>query len=264
MAAPKEYIKGEVIERKDLTPDLMIMRFRLASPMPFKPGQYCTLEIDGTARPYSIVSAPHEEFLELFFELVPEKFRRETSLTPRIWKLKVGDTVDFWPKAKGAFVLDERFDTQVMIATVTGVAPFVSMIRAYGAGGYFRSTDSSTAPLRRWFVFQGASYQNEFGYLEELDQYYCEGWIVYVPTVSRPQEERNRTWYGKTGRVNLILEEQFRKWRIQPDRRTACYLCGNEGMVKALGNRKLKADQPRGWLFDLGFEEKEVKEEVFF
>ncbi|QQG45285.1 MAG: hypothetical protein HYW89_04800 [Candidatus Sungiibacteriota bacterium] len=263
MASPKEYLQGQVIERRDLTPDLMIMKFALAYPLQFIPGQYCTLEIDGTARPYSIVSAPHESYLELFFELVPEKFRTEKSLTPRIWKLKVGDTISFWPKAKGAFVLDESYDTQVMVATVTGVAPYVSMIRTYRHGGYYHRY----WPPRGWgwFILQGASYQDEFGYLDELRQYHDKGWIFYVPTVSRPQEERNHGWLGQTGRVNAIMPELFRNLFIEANRRTVCYLCGNEGMVQVLGNKKSRADKPRGWLFTTaGFSEKEVKEEIFF
>ena len=56
------------------------------------PGQYATLGVvtpeKHHERPYSIVSAPHEKFLEFFFELVPHG-----QVTPRLHQLQVGDEI---------------------------------------------------------------------------------------------------------------------------------------------------------------------------
>ncbi len=255
MPAPKNLISARVVERRDLTDDLMIMKFELSVPFPFKPGQYCTMGIGDTERPYSIVSSPDEKHIEIFFELVPEKFRTEKSLTPRVWNLSVGDEVALRPKAKGIFILQENYNTQVMVATVTGIAPYISMLRARRQTYYERRKWH-----RPWFIFQGASYQNEFGYFEELQSYQNEGLITYIPTVSRPQEKQNYSWAGERGRVNVILKNIFSDFNIVPEG-TFCYLCGNEGMIKYLGNKKPAPDQPLGTLIEQGFT---VKEEVYF
>ncbi len=134
--AGKELPRATVVRRKDLTSDLMILWLRPSFKHNFRPGQYYTLGVDGEERPYSMVSAPHEEYLEFFFELVPDKFRTEKSLTPRLWSLREGDTLTIRPSAKGTFLLEPHFQTQVFVSTVTGVAPFVSMMRAYRAGYY--------------------------------------------------------------------------------------------------------------------------------
>ena len=55
--------------------------------------------------------------------------------------------------------------------------------------------------------------------------------ITYVPTVSRPQEERNLGWTGETGRVNLIVEEYLDKFGLSPES-TRVYACGHPGMIE--------------------------------
>ena len=59
-------------------------------------GQYCTIGLEGIERPYSIVSSPHEPYLELFLERVPHG-----ALTPRLWGLRLGDPVSLRPRPKG-------------------------------------------------------------------------------------------------------------------------------------------------------------------
>jgi ferredoxin/flavodoxin---NADP+ reductase len=113
-----------LIDRRDLRPDLMVIRLEPEVRYTFSPGQYCTIGLEGTERPYSIVSSPHEPTLELFVELVPHG-----TLTPRLWRLRLGDSVSLRPRPKGVFTLQERFPSHLMVATVTGIAPFVSMLR---------------------------------------------------------------------------------------------------------------------------------------
>lgn len=262
--AKKEIPRARVVARQDLTDDLM--KLWLEPPAEFKgfqPGQYCTIGVDGIERPYSIVSAPHERPIELFLELIPEQLRTPTSVTPKLWELKIGDTVTMRPKVKGTFLLDLSPDAvqQIMIATVTGIAPFVSMLRAM-RNGYYSSLQVGT-----WFyVFQGASYCNEFGYDEELqtmmDNNNGENPYVfwYIPTVSRPNESLNKLWKFQTGRVNLIIEKYFHDMEIRA-LDTKVYLCGNQGMVDYLGNESPSASKPPGKLIAAGYS---VKQEVFF
>lgn len=254
-----------VVKRQDITDDLM--KLWLEPPQefqPFKPGQYCTIGVNGIERPYSIASAPHEALIELFLELIPDKFRTPKSLTPMLWKLHEGDTVSIRPKAKGTFLLDESVFTHAMIATVTGVAPFVSMLRAMRNGYY-----ASLGPYQWFHVFQGASYCCEFGYNEELETHDGEleemrkgnhRPIIYVPTVSRPNESLNKLWTQQAGRVNVIVEQYFHAMSICPKDATI-YLCGNEGMVDDLGNTRVTPDKPLGKLIAKGYN---VKQEIFF
>ena len=77
-------IKGKVIsasieKRVDLTAEHFKIWLRPSEPFEFESGQYCTLGVDGIERPYSIVSSPSEELLELFVERIPPP---EGHLTP--------------------------------------------------------------------------------------------------------------------------------------------------------------------------------------
>ena len=63
--------ESKVLKREDITPDLLLMWIEKPDGFTFKAGQYCTIGRDGIERAYSIVSAPHEDSLELFVELVP-------------------------------------------------------------------------------------------------------------------------------------------------------------------------------------------------
>ena len=128
---PRRVIKGKVtsaaiVRRVDLTPELFKLWLRCAEPFPFEPGQYCTIGVDGLERPYSIASSPHEPLLELFVERIAPP---EGHLTPLLHALGVGDTVTMRPRANGVFLMRRELRNHVMIATVTGIAPFVSMLR---------------------------------------------------------------------------------------------------------------------------------------
>lgn len=203
----------------DLTQDLWLLWLEPSTPFTFKPGQYVTIGTDGIERAYSIVSAPHEKELELFLELVPEG-----DLTPRLYRMTSGDLVSMRPTAKGIFTMDARIVNHVMVATVTGVAPYVSILRDY----LHRAVSG-----HRFFVLQGASYQDEFAYREELEGLVRSRpeLIRYVPTVSRPKEPRNHGWDGETGRVHNLLEKHLGHWELSPDD-TIVYACGHPGMIE--------------------------------
>ena len=213
-----ELAKAEIVEKTNLTDDLMILRIKPEIPFSFKPGQYCTIGIDGIERPYSIVSSPHEESIELFLELV-----LHGELTPKLWHLKVRDVVSIRPRAKGVFTFDERYPNHFMVATVTGIAPLISMIRNYLRQGLSSHT---------FYVLDGASYKDELAYKDELERLSREHKnIIYIPTVSRPEEERNKGWEGEEGRVNSLVEEYLEKFSLDPAS-TLVYACGHPGMIE--------------------------------
>ena len=155
--APK-LAETKVLRRVDITDDLLLMWISRPEGWTFKAGQYCTIGSEGIERAYSISSAPHEEDIELFVELVPPP---DGNLTPLMWDLHEGDTMTMRPRAKGIFVFKPKWPNQLLVATVTGVVPYISFLRDYlhkGNEGH------------HFYVLQGASYQDEFTYLEELER----------------------------------------------------------------------------------------------
>jgi ferredoxin-NADP reductase len=206
---------------------------RCAEPFTFEPGQYCTLGVAGVERPYSIVSSPREPLLELFVELIPPPLG---SLTPLLHALSVGATVTLRPRAKGVFLLRPEFRNHVMVSTVTGVAPFVSMLRYWL---------ESPADDKRMYVLEGASFLDEFGYDDELRALAARNPKVrFVPTCSRPDDPRNAGWKGQVDactRSSSIMSASGRSSRPKlastpaaprHDRRSARPLHGNRLHVR--------------------------------
>ena len=220
---------AKIIKRQDFTDDLFIIWLETSVPFTFKAGQYITIGAGGIERPYSIASAPYEPLIELFVEYVlPEHGGK---LTPLLWAQHVDDVVSMRPRPKGIFTLEPKYRDHVMVGTVTGMAPYVSIVRQYlhdGLQGH------------RFFLMEGASYQNEFVYDKELyalaEQH--PDFIKFVPTVSRPKEERNAGWAGSTGRVNNLVEEHLDAWGLKKEE-TLVYTCGNPGMIEDVRERLL-------------------------
>ena len=228
-ARPKRVVKledVEILEKRYVTEDLFLMWLEKPEGYSFKPGQYCTIGSQGIERAYSIVSAPHEETLELFVEVVPPP---DGALTPLLDKLDSGKTVTIRPRAKGIFVFKPKVVNHLLVATVTGVVPYVSFLRDY----LHRDVSG-----HRFYVLQGASYQDEFTYDGELDGLAKQhpDLVTFVPTVSRPDEERNASWEGEKGRVNTIVERYAEKWRLTPED-TLVYACGHPGMIENVKER---------------------------
>jgi ferredoxin--NADP+ reductase len=113
-----------------------------------------------------------------------------------------------------------------MVATVTGVAPFVSMVRT------LRLEERRGKPTaHRIFLLQGASRSWELGYDRELIEIEKEtSWLRYVPTVSRPAEDPG--WRGDPGRVHDHILKTLGRFTCDPAQTTA-YLCGHPGMIES-------------------------------
>jgi ferredoxin-NADP reductase len=232
-----------ITKRVDYTNDLFSLWLKPELPHQFtyKSGQYCTIGVDNVERAYSIVSAPHEPSLELFIELVPEG-----ELTPRLHKLKVGDRVSIRPSAKGVFVYNPKFKNHLMVSTVTGVVPFVSIVRTalhHGLKGY---------EDKHFYIIEGASYHDELVYDKELEAVAREspGTFTFVSTVSRPNDPRNAGWKGEGGRANALVDKYAAQWGLTPAN-TLVYACGHPGMIEDVKARMMpkgfKVDEERFW-----------------
>lgn len=218
-----------VLDRRDVTPELMILRVARPAGFTFSPGQSVKVGLGDMRRSYSLVSAPHEPFLEFFVELVPGG-----RMSERLRQLAVGQPISLGA-AKGGLRFDKGVTNHLMIATVTGINPFISMVRDYlqqGLSGH------------RILVMHGASYQDEFGYRQELETLAAAHPEVlsYLPTVSRPDEPRNQSWQGRTGRVDTLVQEILEQQGYDPQD-TRVYACGHSGMLESVAGQV----QPRGF-----------------
>lgn len=248
--ADEKFYRARVSERTDVGPDLWSLRVQPGGRFDFSPGQFASLglEIDGKRieRPYSMVSAPSEDEVEFFFELVPQG-----TLTPQLYKLQPGDELLMRKIPKGKFTLqtgDDRIN-HLLVSTVTGVAPFVSMIRTLAKDWREGRFDGA----QRLFLLNGASRPWEFGYKDELTRLAEEmPWLQYVPTVSRPWDHTG--WQGEIGRADDILRKYADLWGLKPEN-TQAYLCGHPDMI---ANSKAIL-QRRGFI-----DRKNIKEETYW
>ena len=243
-----KFLKAVVTWRRDLTPNLWVARLQPERPVPFKAGQYVALGLPGAGkmieRAYSIVSAPHETELEFFFELVPNG-----ELTPRLYQVPVGGEVYMRRSAKGLFLLDEASGNpnHFMVATVTGVVPYVSMVRDLA----WRVGQGRPVP-ERLLVLEGASFSNELGYDRELIATARERrWLQYLPTVSRAWLDS--AWAGERGRAEDVVRKYLDLYNWTASDTTA-YLCGNPVMIENV----------RGILTRAGFPSGSIREELFW
>ncbi|HTT63677.1 MAG TPA: FAD-binding oxidoreductase [Bryobacteraceae bacterium] len=224
--SPSIHLRAEVISRRDVSPELWVVRLMTEEKVAFEPGQYVTIRLpDGSRsveRPYSVASSPADRELEFFVELV-----REGELTPQLYDVPVGGEVRLRRLAKGRFLFDRRSGhaNHFMVATVTGVAPFLSMLRDFVAA----QADGQSIPYRV-ALLHAASAPAEFGYLDELSA--CasrNAWFRYIPTVSRTWSEPD--WPGEKGRAEDVLRKHLDAPGWTPAD-TTVYLCGHPDMVR--------------------------------
>ncbi|MFW6195098.1 MAG: ferredoxin--NADP reductase [Chloroflexota bacterium] len=239
------FTTAAITRREDFTEDLWRIWLKPAQEFTFKPGQYCTIGVQGIERPYSIVSAPEEEELELFIERIPPP---EGHLTPLLYELAPGDEVTLRPRPKGVFLLRPDARNHLFVATVTGVAPFISMLRHHLLT---REGDDGEA---NFHVLEGASYHDELAYDREVLEMQAEHPnIRFVGTVSRPDDERNAGWEGETGRVNTIVERYVEETGLSKED-TIVYACGHPQMIedvkKRLSPAGYRVEEERFWKED--------------
>ena len=105
--------------------------FRIRTERPrtyrFTAGEFVMIGLEGTPkRAYSITSGPYDDFLEFYSIKVPDG-----PLTSKLQKVKVGDTLQVGDKPTGTLTLNniELGGDLWMLATGTGIAPFISLLR---------------------------------------------------------------------------------------------------------------------------------------
>ncbi len=208
----------------------------------FIPGQYTTVGLFGTAprrdlaerevtpadpykliqRAYCIASSPvNKEFVEFFIHLVPHGV-----LSPRLFALKIGDRVNLSDRITGAFTFhDVPDDANVaLIATGTGLAPYVSML----------STHLRFGSQRRVAVLHGVRNSWDLGYRSILmTMQHLRSNVTYVPVISRPADEPV-PWRRAIGHVQDVWNGPVlaQAWGSRPTPEdTHAFLCGSPHMI---------------------------------
>ena len=194
----------------------------------FRPGQFARLGVRKASgsiiwRAYSMVSAPHDEFLEFFSIVVPGG-----EFTSELSRLRVGDTLMVERQATGFLTLNRFVDGRDlwMLATGTGVAPFLSILQDFEVWEKFeRIVLVYSAREAKELAYQ--SLIKELGEREYLAEYAHK--LTYVPTVTREQHPG-----ALNGRITTLIEngelERAAGVELTPEH-SRVLICGNPQMV---------------------------------
>jgi len=234
-----EWTQGRVVENRHWTPHLFSLRVE-APKLAFEAGQFVriALDIDGerVARPFSFVNPPQDPVQEYYGIVVPEGL-----LSPRLEHLRAGDVLHVANNPSGFLVLSEVPDADVLwlIATGTGLAPFVSILR----------TDEPWRRFGRVVLVHAARHAQELVYRETIGAVAGArpGRFSYLAMLSR--ETRDGVLEGRIpaairdGRLEAAAAAPLAPGRTQ------VMLCGNPAMVAdamaALAERGMKKHRRR-------------------
>jgi ferredoxin/flavodoxin---NADP+ reductase len=226
----------------------------------FKNGHFLMLGLEVEGRPllraYSVVSANYEEHLEFYSIKV-----KNGPLTSRLQHLKPGDPVLVSKKPTGTLVLSHLSPGKrlYLLATGTGLAPFMSIIR-----------DPETYErFERVVLVHGVRFAEELGYRDYIEnelpahEYLGEQvreQLRYYPTVTRePFRNQGRiTDLLKSGKLCADLE--LPNLDVEHDR---VMICGSPSMLsdtvselESRGFREGSSHGPGDYTIERAFAEK--------
>lgn len=179
----------------------------------FVPGQFFIMDIeDGKegkcTRSYSVASKPGEDTF-----LLNVKLLEEGRGSNYFRSLNIGQEVSFMGPF-GHFQLKDSPKDIVMVATGTGIAPFMSMLPLL-----FEKKFAGKITL-----FFGVRHEEDLFYTDILKKWEAENPnFKAVITLSQPLPE----WQGEKGRVT----DHIANLQVDPAN-TKVYICGNGSMVK--------------------------------
>ena len=242
---PPPAYNARIVGREEINPQLLILLVQPDGALfDFKPGQFAVLGLVGGAprvdeaapeetppvadklirRAYSISSASVERrYAEFIITLVSSG-----ELTPRLFVLREGDPLFLGPKASGVFTLDRvpPGKAVILVATGTGLAPYVSMLRTLA----LRDRE------RRFVVLHGARFGWDLGYRTELESLAraCPH-FTYIPSITRADQDPH--FAGYTGRIQTLLAEgvvERESGLVLDPEQAEVFLCGNPDMLAAV------------------------------
>ncbi|MBH3341797.1 ferredoxin--NADP reductase [Pseudomonas mendocina] len=181
-----KFTRQTLLEVHSLTPSLFTLRATRDAGFRFRAGQFVRLGVekaDGSLvwRAYSLVSAPHDEFLEFFSIVVPGG-----EFTSELSRLVVGDSLLVEKMATGYLTLDRFVDGRDLwlLGSGTGIAPFLSILQDFEVWQRFERIVLVYSAR----TFAELAYQPLIRGLAELE-YLAEfaDKLIYLPVVTREQ-----------------------------------------------------------------------------
>ncbi|WP_313241325.1 ferredoxin--NADP reductase [Stutzerimonas kunmingensis] len=228
-ASEEKFTRQRLLEVQTLTPNLFTLRTSRDPGFRFTAGQFARLGVRKPSgcivwRAYSMVSAPHDEFLDFFSIVVPDG-----EFTSELSRLAVGDELLVDKQAFGFLTLDRFLDGRDLwlLATGTGIAPFLSILQDFEAWQRFE----------RIILVYSVREARELAYqqlIAELPQRdYLEGLgskLLYLPVVTREQIPG-----ALHGRITTLIEngelERAADLQLTPEH-SRIMLCGNPQMIE--------------------------------
>ena len=217
------WLEGTVIENRHWTDTLYSIKVKVKDYPSFTAGQFTRIALkvgdELIARPYSLVNAPDEEYLEFYSILVEDGI-----LSPPLNELQAGDSIYVSDLITGFLVLEEvplHHKKMWLMATGTGIGPLLSILKT--AETWERFTDV--------VLVHAVRLANELTYKEEIDKLLAQHKnMQYIPFVSR-----EKTDFALPGRIPAALESGALEERAELKMDTSdthIMLCGNPAMLK--------------------------------
>lgn len=192
---------AKLVERRWLSPKTFEIELTRPQPFTFMPGQYIRLGCDNIERDYSLVSAPGDDTIRLCI-----RHRRQGGMSDLLAAAEPGRRFHFSGPA-GYFTFRFSDRPAVFVATGTGIAPFVSMVRT---------------GLKGFYLLHGVQQPSELYYRPLFES---KG-PSYVPCLSGKVSAVEAPENAFLGLVTGCLEQRFRQ---QP---YDFYLCGRKEMIR--------------------------------
>lgn len=231
-ASPDKIVHSPLLARHEWNTHLLSIRIARPAGYSFMPGQFARIGLTDSAgettwRAYSIVSAPHEDFLEFFLVVLPGgKF------SARVAKLGVGESILVERPAQGFLTLDRFADGADLwlIGTGTGLAPYISMLR----------TPSTWQRFEHIIVALSVREARDLAYVDELNRHATshragEARLSFVTSLTR--ESSDAAPGALTGRLTTLTESgalEAAAGVAFDHARSRFMLCGNPEMVEAM------------------------------
>ena len=223
-------MKLKVIDVEHYTDTLFRIRTERPNSYRFTAGEFVMIGMDDTPkRAYSLTSGPYDEYLEFYSIKV-----QDGPLTSKLQHIKVGDELDVGDKPTGTLILAnlELGGHLVMMASGTGIAPFISLLRDPETYDLFENITVT------WTTRTHAEQDSYRDFLNKMP-------IEYISTVTQEPAELN-------GRIQKFMEDGT--VQINDPTQQRIMLCGNMSF-----NTDLKE-----YFFKLGFNEGNKKTQGTF
>ncbi|MEO0316607.1 MAG: hypothetical protein RL404_284 [Pseudomonadota bacterium] len=219
------------------TPNLLSFTVTRPPALSYLAGQYARLGVTVNDqliwRAFSFVSAPHQSYLEFLAVLVPDGL-----FSARLKEMQIGDDIHVELENYGFMTADRFSDAEDcwMLATGTGIGPYVSMLRDRALWARFSHL----------VLVHGVRTAAELTYREELQQMRVQAQndtsraqLMLVTCISRDaKDEPKKMQIGSriTDAWDAAKLEACTSLVITPER-SRVMMCGNPHMIEDLRTR---------------------------